>query len=64
MDTLPYITKNIGISTNISRASLYPSKHVKSGYYRPASETPSKWRFAGWPIVTRDWLLAGKIYFI
>ena len=23
-----------------------PSKHNQSGHYRPASETPSKWRFA------------------
>ena len=36
-----------------------PSKHVKSGNYRPASETPSGWRFAGGPIVARDGILAG-----
>ena len=29
------------------------SKHVKSGRYRPARETPSKWPFAGWPMGPR-----------
>ena len=38
-----------------------PSKHVKSGHYRPASKTPSERRFAGEPIVARDWILAGHI---
>ena len=38
-----------------------PSKHVKSGHYRPASKTPSERRFVGGPIVTRDWILAGHI---
>ena len=28
-----------------------PSTHVTSGHYRHARETPSKWRFAGGPIV-------------
>ena len=32
---------------------------LKADHYRPASETPFKWRFAGGPIVTRDCLLAG-----
>ena len=36
-----------------------PSKHVKSGNQRPASDTPSEWRFAGGPIVTPDRMLAG-----
>ena len=36
------------------------SKHVKLGHYRPASETPSGWRFAGGPIVARDGMLAGS----
>ena len=31
-------------------------KHVKSGHYRPASETPSEWRFASGPIVAREHL--------
>ena len=35
------------------------SKHVKSDHYRPTNETPSEWRFAGWPIVARDGMLAG-----
>ena len=38
--------------------SAHHSKHVKSGNYRPASETPSGWRFAGGPIVVRDGMLA------
>ena len=38
-----------------------PSKHEKSGHYRPASKTPSERRFAGGPIVARDWILAGHI---
>ena len=28
---------------------------VKAGHYRPASETPFKWRFTGGPIVARDY---------
>ena len=36
-----------------------PSKHVKSEHYRPASETPFDWRFAGGPIVALDLMLAG-----
>ena len=27
------------------------------GHYRPSSETPFKWRFAGGPIVTRECML-------
>ena len=38
-----------------------PSKYVKSGHYRPASEKPSERRFAGGPIVARDMILAGNI---
>ena len=38
-----------------------PSKHVKSGHYRPTSKTPSERHFAGGPIVARDWILAGHI---
>ena len=34
------------------------SKHTKAGYYRSVSETQSKWRFAGGPIVARKCLLA------
>ena len=29
------------------------------GHYRPASETPFEWRFAGRPIMTRDFMLSG-----
>ena len=37
---------------------LAPSKHVKSGYSRPARKTPPEKRFAGGPIVARDLVLA------
>ena len=33
---------------------LLPSQHQISGHYRPASETPFGWRFAGWPIARPD----------
>ena len=62
---------SLGCSSKISCAALVPeivsyslripSKHVKSGQYRPASKTPSEWRFAGGPIVDRDLILAGHI---
>ena len=38
---------------------MYPSKHIKSDHYRPASETPSGWCFAGGPIVAHYGMLAG-----
>ena len=38
-----------------------PSKHVKSGHYRPTSKTPSERHLAGGPMVARDWILAGHI---
>ena len=37
---------------------LSPSNHIRSDHYRPDSETPSEWRFAGGLIVARDGLLA------
>ena len=63
---------SLGCSSKISCAVLVPeelvislripSKHVvKSGHYQPASKTPSERRFAGGPIVARDWILAGHI---
>ena len=58
-------------SSEISCAVLVPeefvitlrilSKHVKSGHYRFASKTPSERRFAGGPIVARDWKLTEHI---
>ena len=30
-----------------------PRQHSMSGYHRPASETPFKWPFAGWPMMAR-----------
>ena len=38
-----------------------PSHHVKSGFYRPASETPSGWRFADGPIVARGFADGPKL---
>ena len=49
------VSEEFGISLRI------PSKHVKSGHYRPASKTPFERHFAGGPIVARDWILAGHI---
>ena len=52
----------LGFTGSHNKISLrIPSKHVKSGHYRPASKTPSEQRFAGGPIVARDWILAGHI---
>ena len=31
------------------------SQHSTEGHYRPASETPFQWRFAGRPIIARFW---------
>ena len=46
--------------------SLYrPSKSMRVGHYRPASQTPLKWRFAGGPRVPEPvcWLGLSKRYF-
>ena len=32
-----------------------PSQHSMLGHYRPASETPLKWRFAGGPMMASFW---------
>ena len=36
-----------------TQRDTHPSQHTMSGHYRPASEMPSKWRFAGGPVVAR-----------
>ena len=36
-----------------------PSKNIKTGHYRPTSETPFEWRFTGGPMVAQDCRLAG-----
>ena len=36
-----------------------PSNRIKAGHYRPTHETPFKLRFAGGPIVGRDYMLTG-----
>ena len=33
----------------------------KAGNYRPASETPLKWRFAGGPIMVHRWMLTWQL---
>ena len=66
------VRMSLGCSSKISCAVLLvleefvislriPSKHVKLGNYRPANKTPSEWRFAGGPIVARNWILVGHI---
>ena len=43
----------------VSHVIILPiTRHTKAGQYRPTSETPLKWRFAGGPTVARDWMLA------
>ena len=42
----------------MKRVNILPSKHVKSGHYRPVSETPSERCFAGGPMVARILMLA------
>ena len=37
----------------MSRSS---SKNIKADHYRPTCETPIEWRFAGGPIVVRDFI--------
>ena len=37
-----------------------PRKNVKAGHYRPTSETPLEWHFAGGLIVASECLLAGN----
>ena len=36
-----------------TQRDTHPSQHTMSGHYRPASEMPSKKRFAGRPVVAR-----------
>ena len=36
-----------------------PSKHLKAGHYRSASETPFEWRFTDGPMVARHLMMAG-----
>ena len=39
-----------------------PGHHTMSGHYRPTSQTPFEWRFAGGPIVARFYMLTGKVH--
>ena len=47
------------LHTMMTCSQCVPSKYLKSDHHRPVRETPSEWRFAGGPIVARDWMLAG-----
>ena len=38
-----------------------PTQHTVTGHYRPASETPLEWRFAGGRIVARFYPLTGYL---
>ena len=54
--------KNIGYLSNTGPDPLkiteLPIQHSMYGHYRPASETPFKWRFAGGPLMARSlWYL-------
>ena len=51
-------SRDRGINTCRIQNWSTPSKHVQSGHYRPATETPSEWHFAGRPIVAQVWMLA------
>ena len=56
--------RNEGHFSTHNDHSVYPmpSKHIKASPYRPISETPLEWRFADWPIVAGDCLLAGLFH--
>ena len=49
--------KNIGFFNDTGpdplKITKLPIQHSMIGHYRPASETPFKWRFAGWPLMAR-----------
>ena len=45
----------------ISHGCAIPSKHLKEGHHRSASETTFEWRFAGGPLVARHCTLAGFV---
>ena len=51
--------KFIGFPSNTGpdplKITKLPSQHSTMGHYRPASETPFQWRFAGRPIIARFW---------
>ena len=50
-DTVSHLVRICHTATRTGM--LLPSQQTVTGHYRPASETPFKWRFAGGPIVAR-----------
>ena len=40
----------------------FPSKHLKAGHNRPASETPFEWHVGGGPMMTRYCVLTGFVF--
>ena len=55
LDPLPKNHKNIGFLSNTGldplKITKLSSQHSMLGHHRHASETPFRWRFAGWPIL-------------
>ena len=45
-------------SQTVKHAQNIRSKLIEAGHYRPASETPFKWRFTGGLIVARYCMLS------
>ena len=61
-----FISELIEYGGSVSAASCHVKVHARllsqqtiSGNYRPTSETPFKWRFAGGPIEAHFYLLTG-----
>ena len=52
-----YFIPDTGSNLKISVAPI-PIKHLKAGHYRPASETPFQWRFAGGQMAALHCMLA------
>ena len=44
----------VSIWTSPHMIMVLPRQHITSGQYRPASEMPFQWRFAGGPILLED----------
>ena len=48
------------VSAHFLQHLRFPSEHIKTDHFQPASKTSFKWCFAGMPIVTGDSMLAGS----
>ena len=40
-----------------------PSQYSMSGYHRPASKTPFKWRYTGGPMLAHSWWYLDPLFF-